>query len=346
MVAGLTGIAGAAASAGTMSSPGAEAGAVVGELRRLVAEHYVVTEERPAIERALAAGLAAGRYDSGDPHVVAASINADLEAAAHDKHLGLLFDPGRAASMHGRQGDDETVGPTWERMAQVRNHGFSEMKVLPGNVRYVALDGFVWTGSKTAAAYDHAMRFLKEGDAIIIDLRRNGGGSPRAVHYLASHFLEGNQPLVEFHMAGRVDRVSTDAELPVGRLTGRPLYVLTSSHSASAAEEFAAHVVDHKLGDIVGEATAGAAFRNDFYPIAGKYVLSLSVGRPVLAVSGGNWEGKGIAPTMASNPAAALEVAHLAAVRRLAEKAPQQEKGQLDSLATRLAGAATEGTAR
>lgn len=345
MVAGLAGIVGAAANAAT-APPREEAGAVVRELRRLVAEHYVIPETRPAIDAVLAAGLAAGRYDSDDPGVAAARINADLEAAAHDKHLGLSFDPARAASMRGRQGDDETVGPMWERMAQVRNHGFSEMKVLPGNVRYVALDGFVWTGPKTAAAYDHAMRFLKEGDAIIIDLRRNGGGNPRAVHYLASHFLEGNRPLVEFHMAGRVDRVSTEAELPAGRLTGKPLYVLTSSHSASAAEEFAAHVVSHKVGDIVGEATAGAAFRNDFFPIAGRYVLSLSVGRPVLAVTGGNWEGKGIAPTIASDPAGALEIAHLAAVRRMAEKAPPHEKGQLEALAARLAGAGAGGAAR
>ena len=46
------------------------------------------------------------------------------------------------------------------------------------------------------------MRFLRGGDATIIDLRNNGGGSPEAVQYMISHFLEPNRPIVTFHMGG------------------------------------------------------------------------------------------------------------------------------------------------
>jgi C-terminal processing protease CtpA/Prc len=63
------------------------------------------------------------------------------------------------------------------------------MKVLPGNVRYIDVIGFFWGGKKTAEVYDSAARFLRDGDAAVIDLRHNGGGSPDAVQYLISHFL-------------------------------------------------------------------------------------------------------------------------------------------------------------
>ena len=62
------------------------------------------------------------------------------------------------------------------------------------------------------------MRFLRGGDAVIIDLRRNGGGSPDAVQYLVSHFLEPNRPLVTFYMRRQPGRHVGDA----GRASGRP----------------------------------------------------------------------------------------------------------------------------
>ena len=50
-------------------------------------------------------------------------------------------------------------------------------------------------------------------------------------------------------------------------MVGKPLYVLTSGGTASAAEEFTGHVAGYKLGELIGENTAGAGFRNEFYPL-------------------------------------------------------------------------------
>ena len=237
-----------------------DARTLIAEIRRLIAEHYVVAERRSQIDAILAKGLASGRYNVNEPGLFAQRVNEDLAAASNDKHLGIHFDPQQAAMINDRQSDVRAEGPEWERLAPIRNHGLSEMRVMDGNVRYLRLDGFVWTGSKSAEAYDVAMRFLKDGDAAIIDLRYNGGGSPEAVQYVTSHFMEANRPLVAFHMggAGQVDRVSTLADVPTGRMIGKPLYVLISGHSASAAEEFVGHVGGFGLGELVGETTAGA----------------------------------------------------------------------------------------
>ncbi|HEX8261638.1 MAG TPA: S41 family peptidase [Allosphingosinicella sp.] len=324
------------------ASPAPAAGeAVVAELRRVLAANYVLPEVRPKLDSALGRGLAAGRYATTDPAVLVERVNADLAAVTKDKHLGLHYDPRQAAEIAAApqgQAEDGPPTPGQIRQARLRNHGFVEMKVLPGNVRYVDLQGFVWVGPESAAAYDNAMRFLAGGDAAIVDLRKNGGGSPEAVQYLVSHFMEPNRPLVTFHMgATQVDRLATLAELPAGRMVGKPLYVLTSGHTASAAEEFAGHVAGYRLGELIGETTAGAGFRNSFFALPGGYVVSVSVGRAVLASTGKDWEGVGIPPATAVEEGKALQVAQAQALRRLAAAAPAPEKARLEARATLLA---------
>jgi hypothetical protein len=144
--------------------------------------------------------------------------------------------------------------------------------------------------------------------------------------------MEPNRPLVAFHMggAGQVDRVSTLASVPAGRMIGKPLYVLISGHSASAAEEFVGHVGGFRLGELVGETTAGAAYRNDHFNIGGGHVASISVGRPELVSTGGDWEAKGFSPTIAAVPEKALDAAHLHALRRLAQSVAVTEKPVLE----------------
>lgn len=314
---------------------------VVAEMRRLLAANYVLPEVRPRLDAILAKGLAEGRYDVSDPAVLVDRVNADLTAVARDKHLSLEYSPRRAAEMAAEPaGRPQASGPSAEqiRQAQRRNHGFTEMKVLPGNVRYVNMQGFVWVGPKSAEAYDNVMRFLGEGDAAIIDLRQNGGGSPQAVQYLVSHFMEPDRPLMTFHMAGnQTNRTATLANLPAGRMVGKPLYVLTSGQSASAAEEFTGHIAGYRLGELIGATTAGAGFRNQFFPLPGGYLISISVGRAVLASTGKDWEGVGIAPTTAVDPEKALLVAQIHAMRHLASTAPPREKANYEATAALLA---------
>ena len=200
------------------------------------------------------------------------------------------------------------------------HHGLAELRILPGNIRYLKLTGFHWVRDGTGEAYDGAMRFLREGDAVIIDLRGNGGGDAAAVQYLTSHFLPADTLLLTFVQGSETPFQSrTLSHLPAGRLRGKPLYVLIDGNVASAAEEFAYHVQQFKLGELVGARTAGGANNNRLVPIAPGFILSVSVGRPVHAVSGTNWEGEGIAPSVEAAPSRALDVAQSLALTRLAE---------------------------
>lgn len=311
-----------------------DAKAVVADVRRILNENYVLPEMRPKLDAALAKGLASGRYDVTDTAILAERINADLDAVAYDKHLGMHYDAEQSTQLAqrppGAGADDAPPTPEEIRFADRFNHGITELKVLPGNIRYMELVGFFWGGEKTQQAYDNAARFLKGGDAIVIDLRKNGGGSPDAVRYLISHFLKADTPIVTFFMRGEQGDTWKSLAVPT-TLAGKPLYVLTSGGSASAAEEFIGHVAGFKVGELVGENSAGAGFRNTFFPVSGGYVISVSVGRAVLASTGKDWEGVGIAPTVKIDQEKALEAAQVRALQKLAAAATGEEKRVLEA---------------
>lgn len=314
---------------------------VAAAVRQLLNKHYVLPELRPKFDAAIAKGLAEGRYDISDPEQLVERINSDLRQVTPDKHLGVMYDPEQSkqlAAAPPRAGTGDAP-PTAEEIHQAIqiNHGIAELKVLPGNVRYMRYNGFVWAGPKTAEALDTAMRFLHDGEAAIIDLRGNGGGSPEAVQYLVSHFLEPKRPIVTFYMGGDpAERLSTLASLPAGRMVGKPLYVLTSGMTASAAEEFTGHIAGFKIGELIGETTAGAGFRNEFYALPQGMVISISVGRAVLASTGKDWEGVGIPPTTKIDPEKAFDVARVQAWRKLAATASGDDKRILEAQANLL----------
>jgi hypothetical protein len=321
----------AAPAAAQSQSAAFDSRVAVEAVRKALRENYVVRERRAALDAALARGLASGRYALADPRAFADRINADMAAVAHDKHLNIRHDPRFAAEIPaGGQRDDVTETAFWNEIARRQNQGMRELKVLDGNVRYARYDGFFWSGEPSRAALDSAMAFLRGGDAIILDLRGNGGGSPEAVKHLASYFVPAGAKLVTFHMRDEAPSVSyAEAQVPGGRIQGVPVYVLTSGRSASAAEEFASHVSGFGFGTLVGETTAGAAYRNDFVAIPGGFALSISVGRPELP-GGGDWEAKGVAPKHAVPQELALDRALQDALTALAIKAKGPDRTELE----------------
>lgn len=174
------------------------------------------------------------------------------------------------------------------------------------------------------------MRFLKDASAIIIDIRGNSGGDHSPVRYLVSHFLKADTKLYDFTSTRAPPSQSYAlSNLPAGRLNGIPLYLLIDNRTVSAGEDLAYQVEQYHLGDLVGTRTAGAANNNDYFAIGGKFRLSLSVGRPVHPVSHSNWEGVGIAPTIAAPTGNALDRALILAAERLSANATPMARAEL-----------------
>lgn len=300
----------------------AQRDASVDEILRILEAHYVFPERVPAVVEALRAAQVAGRYDTSDPAAFATRISEDMSRAVADSHLYLQYDPARFAAA---SRPTETAGAPSADLDAVltararRDHyGLSEQRHLPGNIRYLKISGFGWVEDETGVAYDAAMRFLKGGDAVVIDLRGNGGGSHEAVRYALSHFMPADRPLMTFLEAGREPQQSrTLTDLPAGRMIGKPLYVLIDGGVGSAGEDFAYSVQQFGLGRLVGQTTAGGANNNRFVPVAPGFMLSVSFGRPVHAVSGGNWEGTGVPPDVETPGQRALDAAEAMALDAL-----------------------------
>ena len=186
-----------------------------------------------------------------DPQQLATRLTEDLQAVTSDKHMSVKFNPEQAAGLRGPR----VAGNDAFRQQQMTssNYGILEMRVLPGNVRYVNISpGFLWDPTGSPQALDDAMRFLGGGDAYILDIRTNGGGSPATVRYIVSHFMDPGQKLMTYRIGPTRTSESRTGPVPAGKLPAKPLYLLTSSRSASAAEEFASHIKNFKLGKLVG----------------------------------------------------------------------------------------------
>jgi len=289
---------------------------------------YVFPEKVPAIIARLNQSWKEGRYTVTNPSEIAARITADLRDSSHDRHAYLAYDPARFAASQTppHAGAEQDLSAYDAAVARRDNFGLTDLRILPGNIRYLKITGFEWADDETGPVYDDALRFLRGGDAIIIDLRGNGGGSGQAVLYLVSHFmkagtleltfLQGNEAPVQAHILDSV---------PAGRMIGRPLFVLIDGAVGSAAEEFAYDVQQFKLGQLVGTTTAGAANNNTFVPIPPGFMLSVSYGRPVHPLSQSNWEGAGIAPDVEVDPSQALEMAQSLALTQLDTTAASPE---------------------
>jgi hypothetical protein len=300
---------GGASPASTAKSLGVDRTATVREIERAIDTTYVFPALRPKIIAQLEKSRRVSHYNIEDPVQFAQRITADLDAVTHDGHLYLASDPVQYAAMLAPAESTEGMD-AYRHAIAVRDHsGLTKMEILPGNVRYLKLEHFQWIAETTGSAYDDAARFLKEGDAVIIDLRSNGGGNSDAADYFSKAFLAPD-PL-------RPD--SAQSRERDSRWAGKPLYLLVDGGVASAAEAVAYGAQQEKTGIIVGSSTYGAANNNKKFPIAPQFVLSVSYNRPINPISGTNWEGTGVKPDIVVPGVAALDAAQLDALDRLSK---------------------------
>src|SRR5262249_45665907 len=163
-----------------------------------------------------------------------------------------------------------------EDEARRTNYGFARVEILDGNVGYLDLRGFLPAEIARDSA-GAAMAFLANADALIIDLRANGGGEPSMIQLLCGYFFERPTPLNTFEWRGREGREESwsAAEVPGKKRPDVPLFVLTSATTFSAAEEFAYDLKCLKRATLIGARTGGGANPGSSHVVGG--VLSVFV---------------------------------------------------------------------
>jgi hypothetical protein len=264
---------------------------VVAKLSEALRNDYVFPEVGAKAAEKITASLAAGEYDSlADPNAFAARLSADVAAVAHDKHLSIR-------SMSAPPPPPSTAPRTMPRA----DAGITRADKLAGGVGYIEVIGFPPLPAFKPAA-DKAMLALKGSRALILDARRNGGGSPDGVAYLVSFLVAPHHSIEISDIVSRVpktkdfDRKRFDSQPTPVSFTKIPVYVLTSKDTFSGGEEFAYDVQTHKLGKIVGEVTGGGAHPTGPADLGHGLVASIPFGRTENPITKANWEGRGVQP--------------------------------------------------
>jgi hypothetical protein len=293
---------------------------------------YVFPEVAKKMRQAVEARAERKEYDDVKTgQELAKRLTAHLQEVSKDKHLRVMCHTAKLPPPpKGKKPSEKDL----ERMRQrfrKSNGGYRHVERLPGNVGYLRVDGFLHpdVAAEPAAA---AMNFLANTDALIIDVRHNGGGGPQSVALLCS-YLFGEKPVhlnsLYMRKGDRTEEFWTLKEVAGKRYLGKDVYVLTSRRTFSAAEEFAYDLQCLKRAKVVGETTGGGAHPGRGVPVGDHFVVFVPSGRAINPVTKTNWEGTGVKPDVAVAADKALEAAHRLAVKKLLGAAPDEEARRL-----------------
>jgi hypothetical protein len=298
--------------------------AVIDSIVAVLDTAYVMVEEGKLMIEHLRGQWAEGSWrDLTDPVEFIRQLDAELHGVYNDRHLGL-------AALHpadpdgGEQGGSPFDGPAFRDRLRRGNYGFRKAEVLPGNIGYLELNQFADTdlAGETGVA---AMNFLANCDALIIDLRNNGGGSASMIQLLTGYLLDEQTHLINWYERD-LDQTTqswSQAYVPGKRLTDTQLYVLTSNRTGSAAEEFTFDLKNLGRATIVGDTTGGAGNTvagMEFAFEGFRLGMRFSYGAATDPRTGEGWEGTGVIPDLAVPADDALTVAQVEILETLLEE--------------------------
>jgi retinol-binding protein 3 len=303
-----------------MTIDGAMRSRVIEQVLRRLDEGYVFPKKAAEMARAIRERAKLGGYDRiVSAGALADTLTRDLRAISHDLHLEVVY------QSRGVQDEVPDAEPSAEviqeraTLARRINYGFERVERLSGNVGYLEIRSFDIDPGAVDSVLAAAMNFLANTDALIIDVRRNGGGDPRRVAAVCSYLLPPNRLINKFYWRpqNRWDEFRTGPVSGRHYGTTRPVYVLTSDQTFSGAEEFAYDVQTQRRGEVVGDTTGGGAHPGGMRSVTEHFGVWIPSGRAVNPVTGSNWEGTGVRPDVPAEAAAALRTAHLRALERL-----------------------------
>ncbi|QNP67788.1 S41 family peptidase [Streptomyces genisteinicus] len=290
---------------------------VIDEIVRLLIEHYVFPETAEQLAGLLQRRLVEGAYGVGDAEELARLVTADLQSLNGDRHLRLKHhaDPvspekGAATLDAMRRDFDTSLG------------GAPRVQLLDGGVALLELAPMLFPLEWAAEPLSAALTLASRGQALIVDLRTNRGGDPDTVAFVCSYPLDERTHLNTMHWRSgeRTEQSWSLPHVPGARFGGsKPLYVLSSDNTFSAAEELAYDLQQLGRAVVVGEPTRGGAHPCQGWTVHPHLEATIPVGRAVNPVSHANWEGSGVQPDVPCAAADSLDRAHALALARLAD---------------------------
>lgn len=300
---------------------------IVEKISQLLNNNYVFPDTAVKIERHLKAKLSGGEYDNiEDRKKFAEIVTNDVQSVSRDKHMRVFLRSRQPLSA------EEKASPAADLYRQKmtlkeQNYGFTKVEKLKDNVGLLEITSF--PPLQLAKEYaDLAMKFLSGSDALIIDLRRNGGGNPDLIQYVCSYLFERPTHINSIYERkdGRTEDYVTLEKVDGQKLSSVPVYVLTSRRTFSGGEEFAYDIQTQKRGVLIGETTGGGANPGDMFPVIDDFGIFIPTGRAINPVTKTNWEGTGVIPDINIEAVKALDTAISIARKAAKEHRATREK--------------------
>jgi peptidase S41-like protein len=244
-----------------------------------------------------------------DPRAVSDGVCREFEAVAHgfSRHFELEY-----VADGSLVPDADPPGWPPQDAAEVRRRAgcVREVTRRPDGIGVLALDGL--DGVHIAAPYLRAaFALLRGARAVVLDLRRNGGGDPGSAT-LVIEWLLGGEPT---HVSDVIYRDRTRQWWTTGRLAelapppDTPVRVLVGPGTFSSGEALAYHLQSRGRATLVGQRTPGAADHITPVRVTDHVRAFLPEALVRDAVTATNWEGTGVVPDISCEPDEALQAA-------------------------------------
>ena len=294
---------------------------IVGQIAAAIRDAYFDPAKAETIAAALEAEAAQGRYDAlTDPRDLETALTARLEP--YDQHFSVGRPAPSTPAAPSASASSSLVPAPFPVVAARTGQGFRAVEILPGNVGLIDMRFFANFDGPARKQVDAALQLVSNTDAVIIDLRNNGGGSPAMVGYLVSAFVGPDADVYNRFHSRDGEASEAPAQPYAAPRVDVPVYVLISGRTGSAAEAFAYTMQAAKRAVIVGETSGGAANPGGPVFTPSGYRVFISTGSPTNPLTGGNWEKIGVRPDVAVPAEDALDTAWKAALAAQSSAAP------------------------
>ncbi|HXH60759.1 MAG TPA: S41 family peptidase [Fimbriimonadaceae bacterium] len=264
--------------------------------------------------------LTGGGYkEVTDPAAFASRLAKDVNDVLHDAHFRIHYSAENLPVREDNEEPSQAEIDAQRLMIKRLNGGIEKVERLPGNIGYLEVRSFL-AGQDISRPAAAAFEFLKDTDALILDLSRNGGGDPEAVCILCSYFF-GEEPVhlndIYSRPRDKTQEFWTLKDLPAPRYNGKPVYVLTTKSTGSGAEECAYDLQTQGRATIVGGVTWGGANPGGTVRLNDHFSAFIPTGRAINPITKTNWEGTGVIPDVEAAPGDALAAAQVLALKKI-----------------------------
>ena len=293
---------------------------IASRVMQLLKDEYVLPDKAIIAAEEVRRRLEAGVYDPvTDLQTFANRLTGTLDII-DDWHLGVNYYPEQIPEDYDYWNQTEEEIAERKELLRSRNYGFEKVKRLSGNIGYIEVRDFFYEKPNTERVLASVMTIVENTDGLIIDLRRNGGGEAEILQLFIS-YLMSEEVLIgttKYRKDGRSVEYWTLDEVDGPKYgTNKPVYLVISNHTFSAAEAFTYALQSLNRVTVFGEETIGGAHPTDNMRLDDHLMIRMPVATSIDPRTGGNWQYIGIQPDVVVDASNAFDTAYQALLENL-----------------------------